>query len=60
MNHLLEKIVITIGLFIAILLTISCSCEGVLLECKKYLFYVLVGLPLVYVWGTNTFYAQKR
>ena len=49
----LEKYIIAICLVIAAFLTISCQCTDTLLSCKKYIFYILVGLPLVYVFIMN-------
>ncbi len=53
--RVLEKWFISICLFIAIYFTVMCKCSGVLLSCKKMVFYILVGLPLVYIFIRNTF-----
>ena len=51
---MIEKTVICILLLLAVYITITCKCEGILLSCKKYYFYVLVGLPLIYIFSSNT------
>ena len=49
-----EKTVISICLLIAIYFTITCRCSDILLSCTKYIFYALVGLPLLYIFIINT------
>lgn len=51
---MIEKSIITLFLLIAIYITITCNCSDILLSCRKYIFYILVGLPLIYIFIINT------
>jgi hypothetical protein len=55
MKRVLEKTIIVLCLLIAIYITITCECNEILLSCKKYLFYILVGIPFFYILITTSF-----
>lgn len=54
LKTMIEKSIITLFLLIAIYITITCNCSDILLSCRKYIFYILVGLPLIYIFIINT------
>lgn len=54
-KRLIEKIIICLCLVISIYFTIMCHCESPILSCKKYIFYLLVGVPIIYVWIMNMY-----
>ena len=51
----IEKSIITICLLLAIYITITCHCSDILLSCNKNIFYILVGIPLIYIIIINSF-----
>ncbi len=51
---MIEKWTITFCLLAAVYITLTCQCTGALLSCKKYIFYALTGIPLVYVFLRNS------
>lgn len=51
-QKIIESLVVTVLLLIAIYITITCPCEKTL-YCHRYLFYFLVGVPLVYIFILN-------
>ncbi len=55
LRRIIEKVVISICLLVATYFTIMCQCDNMLLSCRKYIFYTLVGVPLIYVFSINTF-----
>ena len=52
-QRILEKISISSCLLVAVYLTLACQCDGTLLSCKKYIFYALVAIPLLYIVAVN-------
>lgn len=55
--NLYEKIFIILFLLIAIYITATCPCK-IILICHKYLFYILLIIPLLYVFIKQTLYKK--
>ncbi len=52
---IIEKSIISILLLIAVYITITCRCSDILLSCNKYIFYLLLLLPLFYIFIINSY-----
>lgn len=51
--RIVEKSIISIFLLVAVYFTITCNCDSAILSCNKITFYLLLIIPLLYVFIMN-------